>query len=160
VHRHDSHAVHRRDPAGRLGPPPGTPIGIAPVTYTLWQQFLRFDPSDPIWPNRDCYVLSSGHASTLLWSMLHLTRVRAVDPDYEVLGQPAVSLDDLSAGWLRAAIFEPLLAPLWAARALPRGRFSGCDSALVERDPELGDRPYRRGGRSTVVAYRSIAGWC
>jgi transketolase len=95
VHRHDSHAVHRRDPAGRLGPPPGTPIGIAPVTYTLWQQFLRFDPSDPIWPNRDRYVLSSGHASTLLWSMLHLTRVRAVDPDYEVLGQPAVSLDDL-----------------------------------------------------------------
>ena len=74
---------------------PGTPIGIAPVTYTLWQKFLRFDPSDPIWPNRDRYVLSSGHASTLLWSMLHLTRVRAVDPDYEVLGQPAVSLDDL-----------------------------------------------------------------
>jgi transketolase-like protein len=74
---------------------PGTPIGIAPVTYTLWQKFLRFDPSDPIWPNRDRYVLSSGHASTLLWSMLHLTRVRAVDPDYEMLGQPAVSLDDL-----------------------------------------------------------------
>jgi transketolase len=74
---------------------PGTPIGIAPVTYTLWQRFLRFDPSDPIWPNRDRYVLSSGHASALLWSMLHLTRVRAVDPEYEILGQPAVSLDDL-----------------------------------------------------------------
>jgi transketolase len=74
---------------------PGTPIGIAPVTYTLWQKFLRFDPSDPIWPNRDRYVLSSGHASALLWSMLHLTGVHAVDPDYEVLGQPAVSLDDL-----------------------------------------------------------------
>ena len=74
---------------------PGTPIGIAPVTYTLWQQFLRFDPADPIWPNRDRYVLSSGHASALLWSMLHLTRVQAVDPDYEVLGRPAVSLDDL-----------------------------------------------------------------
>ena len=53
---------------------PGTPIGIAPVTYTLWQRFLRFDPADPIWPNRDRYVLSSGHASSLLWSMLHLTR--------------------------------------------------------------------------------------
>ena len=74
---------------------PGTPIGIAPVTYTLWQRFLRFDPSEPIWPNRDRYVLSSGHASALLWSMLHLTRVQAVDPDYEVLGQPAVSLEDL-----------------------------------------------------------------
>jgi transketolase len=74
---------------------PGTPIGIAPVTYTLWQRFLRFDPSDPIWPNRDRYVLSSGHASALLWSMLHLTGVQTVDPDYEVLGQPAVSLEDL-----------------------------------------------------------------
>jgi transketolase len=61
----------------------------------LWQRFLRFDPADPIWPNRDRYVLSSGHASALLWSMLHLTRVQAVDPDYEVLGRPAVSLDDL-----------------------------------------------------------------
>src|SRR5262245_237757 len=74
---------------------PGTPIGIAPVTYTLWQKFLRFDPADPIWPNRDRYVLSSGHASALLWSMLHLTGVQAVDPDYEILGTPAVSLEDL-----------------------------------------------------------------
>ncbi len=74
---------------------PGTPLGIAPVTYTLWQQFLRFDPWDPIWPNRDRFVLSAGHASALLWSLLHLSGVRAVDPDYEVLGQPAVSLDDL-----------------------------------------------------------------
>ena len=74
---------------------PGTPIGIAPVTYTLWQRFLRFDPADPIWPNRDRFVLSSGHASALLWSMLHLTQVQAVDPDYEVLGQRAVSLEDL-----------------------------------------------------------------
>ena len=74
---------------------PGTPIGIAPVTYTLWQRFLRFDPADPIWPNRDRYVLSSGHASSLLWSMLHLTGVQAVDPDYEILGEPAVSLDDI-----------------------------------------------------------------
>jgi transketolase len=76
---------------------PGTPIGIAPVTYLLWQRFLRFDPSDPIWPNRDRYVLSSGHASSLLWSMLHLTGVQAVDPAYEVLGQPAVTLDDLKS---------------------------------------------------------------
>jgi transketolase len=74
---------------------PGTPVGIAPVTYTLWQQFLRFDPSDPIWPNRDRFVLSAGHASALLWSLLFLTGVRAVDPEYEILGDPAVSLDDL-----------------------------------------------------------------
>jgi transketolase len=74
---------------------PGTPMGIAPVAYTLWQRFLRFDPSDPIWPNRDRFVLSEGHASALLWSLLHLTGVRAVDPDYEVLGTPAVSVADL-----------------------------------------------------------------
>jgi transketolase len=74
---------------------PGTPVGMAPVTYTLWQQFLRFDPADPIWPNRDRFVLSAGHASALLWSLLFLTGVRAVDPEYEILGEPAVSLDDL-----------------------------------------------------------------
>ncbi|MGW5648028.1 transketolase [Saccharopolyspora sp. NPDC003752] len=76
---------------------PGTPMGMAPVAYALWQRFLRFDPADPIWPNRDRFVLSEGHASALLWSLLHLTGVRAVDPDYEVLGRPAVALDDLKS---------------------------------------------------------------
>ena len=76
---------------------PGTPMGIAPVAYTLWQRFLRFDPADPIWPNRDRFVLSEGHASTLLWSLLHLTQVQAVDPDYEVVGHPAVTLEDLKS---------------------------------------------------------------
>jgi transketolase len=76
---------------------PGTPMGIAPVAYTLWQRFLRFDPADPIWPGRDRFVLSEGHASALLWSLLHLTGVRAVDPDYEILGSPAVSMDDLKS---------------------------------------------------------------
>jgi transketolase len=74
---------------------PGTPMAMAPVVYTLWQEFLRFDPEDPIWPNRDRFVLSSGHASTLLYSMLHLTGVKAVDAEYERLGTPSVSLDDL-----------------------------------------------------------------
>ncbi|WP_442788443.1 transketolase [Dactylosporangium sp. NBC_01737] len=74
---------------------PGTPMGIAPVAYTLWQRFLRFDPADPIWPNRDRFVLSEGHASALLWSLFHLSGVRAVDPDYEVLGRPSVTLEDL-----------------------------------------------------------------
>jgi transketolase len=74
---------------------PGTPMGMAPVAYTLWQRFLRFDPADPIWPNRDRFVLSAGHASTLLYALLHLTGVRAVNPAYETLGEPAVTLDDL-----------------------------------------------------------------
>ena len=76
---------------------PGTPMAMAPVAYTLWQRFLRFDPEDPIWPGRDRFVLSAGHASMLLYSLLHLTRVKAVDPDYEVLGEPSVSLDDVKS---------------------------------------------------------------
>jgi transketolase len=74
---------------------PGTPMAMAPVTYTLWQEFLRFDPTAPIWSNRDRFVLSAGHACTLLYSMLHLTGVKSVNPQYEVLGEPAVPLDDL-----------------------------------------------------------------
>jgi len=74
---------------------PGTPMGMAPVMYCLWQRFLRFDPDDPIWPNRDRFVLSVGHASMLLYSMLYLTGVNAVDPDYEIVGKPSVSLDDI-----------------------------------------------------------------
>ena len=76
---------------------PGTPMALAPMAYTLWQRFLRFDPADPIWPNRDRFVLSVGHASMLLYSLLHLTGVRAVDPDYETLGEPSVSLDDIKS---------------------------------------------------------------
>src|SRR2546426_12498265 len=66
---------------------PGTPMAMAPVVYTLWQEFLRFDPDDPIWPNRDRFVLSAGHASTLLYSMLHLAQVKAVNHAYETLGE-------------------------------------------------------------------------
>lgn len=74
---------------------PGTPMAMAPVMYCLWQQFLRFDPDDPIWPNRDRFVLSIGHASMLLYSMLHLCGVKTVNPQYEVLGQLSVTLDDI-----------------------------------------------------------------
>ena len=74
---------------------PGTPMALAPVVYCLWQRFLRFDPDHPIWPNRDRFVLSVGHASTLLYAMLHLTGVKAVNPKYEVLGELSVSLDDI-----------------------------------------------------------------
>jgi transketolase len=74
---------------------PGTPMALAPVAYTLWQQFLKYDPSDPIWPNRDHFVLSNGHASMLLYSLLYLTGVRQVGSDYKVTDQPAVSLDEI-----------------------------------------------------------------
>src|SRR5437867_13119162 len=74
---------------------PGTPMAMAPVAYELWQRHLRFDPEDPIWPNRDRFVLSAGHASTLLYALLHLAGVKAVNPAYERLGEPAVSLDDI-----------------------------------------------------------------
>jgi len=76
---------------------PGTPMALAPVAYTLWQRFLRFDPADPIWPGRDRFVLSAGHASMLLYSLLHLAGVKAVDPDYEIVGDPAVSLADIES---------------------------------------------------------------
>lgn len=74
---------------------PGTPMAMAPVAYCLWQRVLQFDPEDPIWPNRDRFVLSMGHASMLLYSLLHLTGVKAVNPQYERLGELSVQLDDL-----------------------------------------------------------------
>src|SRR5215467_12519340 len=74
---------------------PGTPMALAPLAYVLWQKFLRFDPQDPIWPNRDRFVLSNGHASMLLYSLLHLTGVKSVDPNYQIVGEPAVTLDDI-----------------------------------------------------------------
>lgn len=74
---------------------PGTPMALAPAVYTLWQRHLRFDPEDCIWPNRDRFVLSIGHASMLLYAMLHLTGVKAVSAEYETLGAPTVSLDDI-----------------------------------------------------------------
>ncbi len=74
---------------------PGTPMGLAPVAYGLWQNRLNFDPADPVWPNRDRFVLSAGHASMLLYALLHLTGTQAVDASYETLGRPSVTLDDI-----------------------------------------------------------------
>jgi len=95
---------------------PGTPMALAPLTYTMWNRVMQYDPEDPIWPNRDRFVLSNGHASMLLWSILHLAGVQAVDADYspreikgregspatadiisrgEQLGEPALTLDDI-----------------------------------------------------------------
>src|SRR4029450_4192862 len=74
---------------------PGTPMALAPVAYCLWQRFLRFHPDAPIWPNRDRFVLSAGHASMLLYSLLHLAGVKAVNPEYERLGELSVKLEDI-----------------------------------------------------------------
>jgi len=74
---------------------PGTPIDAAPTAYTLWQRFLRYDPGHPAWMNRDRFVLSSGHASMLLYSLIHLAGIKAVSHSYKKLGGEAVTLDDL-----------------------------------------------------------------
>jgi len=74
---------------------PGTPMALAPLVYTIWNRMMRFDPQDPIWPDRDRFVLSNGHASMLLWSVLHLTGTQAVNAEYERLGKPSVTLDDI-----------------------------------------------------------------
>src|SRR5258705_6444941 len=96
---------------------PGTQMALVPVAYTLWQRFLRFDPAGPIWPARDRFVLSAGHASMLLYALIHLAGVRAVDPDYEIVGAPAVSLEDVER-------FRHLgsLAPGHPEYRLPSGR--------------------------------------
>ena len=76
---------------------PGTPMGMAPVAYALWQKRLNFDPAAPVWPNRDRFLLSAGHASMLLYAMLHLTRTQAVNAEYENVGHPSVTLDDIKS---------------------------------------------------------------
>lgn len=74
---------------------PGSPMGMAPIAYVLWQRFLRYDPANPVWSNRDRFVLSAGHASMLLYSVLHLTETKAVNDEYQVLATPAVPLEDI-----------------------------------------------------------------
>ncbi len=74
---------------------PGAPMGLAPAVYSLWQRFLRYDPADPTWPNRDRFVLSAGHASMLLYATLHLTGVRAVNTQGRVTNDPAVSMEEI-----------------------------------------------------------------
>ena len=74
---------------------PGTPMDAAPTAYALWQQVLRYDPADPDWINRDRFVLSCGHASMLLYSLIHLAGIKAVHPSYEQVGRDAVTLQDI-----------------------------------------------------------------
>src|SRR5271156_329637 len=73
---------------------PGTPMALAPLVYVIWNRVMRFDPKDPIWPGRDRFVLSNGHASMLVWSVLHLTGTQAVNAEYERLGKPSVTRED------------------------------------------------------------------
>ncbi|HEX8387711.1 MAG TPA: transketolase [Sphingomonas sp.] len=74
---------------------PGTPMALAPVGHTVWTKFLRYDPSRPDWPNRDRFVLSVGHASMLLYALIHLAGIEEVDADGNKTGRPALTLDDI-----------------------------------------------------------------
>src|ERR1700704_4163507 len=74
---------------------PGAPMGLAPVTYSLWQNFLRYDPADPIWLNRDRFVLSNGHASMLLYAMLYLAEVRRVDEHGNVSKELTMPMEEI-----------------------------------------------------------------
>ena len=142
---------------------PGTPMAMAPVAYALWQRHLRFDPSAPIWSNRDRFVLSVGHASTLLYALLHLAGVKSVNPQYETLGEPAVSLDDLKA-------FRQLDSKLPGPPGVPLDRRGGVhhrparhrhrDAASGWRSRRSGRRPPSTGPASscsTTTCTRSAA---
>ncbi|MEO8271714.1 MAG: transketolase, partial [Aureliella sp.] len=74
---------------------PGTPMALAPVAFQIWTEAMRYDPAQPLWPNRDRFVLSCGHASMLLYSILHLTGVKATDKQGKVLDRPAIELNDI-----------------------------------------------------------------
>src|ERR1700755_1996271 len=74
---------------------PGAPMGLAPVAYCLWQQYLRYDPENPIWPNRDRFVLSAGHASMLLYALLHLAGVRKAGPNDQISKELSVSMEEI-----------------------------------------------------------------
>ena len=124
---------------------PGTPMALAPVAYKLWQGLPALRPGDPVWPNRDRFVLSVGHASTLLYSMLHLAGVKSVNPDYEIVGEPAVSLEDIApvpAAGLQAPRATPSTAgpPGWRR---PPARWAG-------------RRHQRRHGHRRPVAGRAL----
>jgi transketolase len=107
---------------------PGTPMALAPLVYTIWNRVMRFDPEDPIWPNRDRFVLSNGHASMLLWSVLHLTWVKAVNAHYETLGNPAVSLDDMQQ---RTGLYTKKMNHPGQKQELKHANERGCGCRLL-----------------------------
>ncbi len=124
---------------------PGTPMGVAPAAYVLWNHVLRYDPTDPIWPGRDRFVLSEGHASVLLWSLLHLAGVHAVDERYEVERSHAVTERDIET-------FRQLGLPLPGAPRVPldhRGRDD-------HRTARPGRRDVGRDGARRALAGRPL----
>ena len=124
---------------------PGTPMALAPLVYTIWNRVMRFDPQDPIWPNRDRFVLSNGHASMLLWSILHLTGVQAVNADYETVGKPAVTLEDIRR-------FRQLGSHAPGPPRVPPGLGRGDH----HRPARAGHRHQRRHGDRAAVARRAL----
>ena len=132
---------------------PGTPMALAPVGYTLWTRYLRFDPELPVWANRDRFVLSAGHASTLLYALLHLSGVKSVNPDYETIGTPAVSLDDLngSASSTRSAPGTPSTGGPPGSSAPPARSAPASRPASAWRSPGSG-RPRRSTARATTCS--------
>ena len=145
---------------------PGTPMAMAPVAYALWQRHLRFDPDDPIWPNRDRFVLSMGHASMLLYSMLHLAGVKAVNPKYETLGQLSVGArrhQDASASSTAGARAIPSTAGRPASRRRPARSARGWRPASAWRSPASGWRrtsTARTSRCSTTTSTRSRGDGC
>ena len=124
---------------------PGTPMALAPLVYVIWNDVMRFDPQDPIWPNRDRFVLSNGHASMLLWSVLYLTGTRAVNAEYERLGEPAVTLDDYSP-------FPPTREQSARASRISLGLGRGDD----DRAARSGHRHQRRHGHGAQMACAAV----
>ena len=129
---------------------PGTPMALAPLVYTIWNRVMRFDPQDPIWPNRDRFVLSNGHASMLLWSVLHLTGAQAVNADYETAGQARRSRSTTSAASASSAARRRAIPSTTGSRASRRpparsGRASRPASAWRSREKWLAAR-YNRPG--------------
>lgn len=122
---------------------PGTPMALAPVAYGLWQNFLRFDPQDPIWPNRDRFILSAGHASMLLYSLLHLTGVKAVSKDYGTLGE---RLRPRSTWWFSfVRVFtSPLQRAVRTCELAGFGSAAGMHCDLIEWDHGSRDKPVIR----------------
>jgi transketolase len=130
---------------------PGAPMGFAPVAYALWREVLRYDPADPLWPNRDRFVLSNGHASMLLYSTLFLAGVREVDKDGKVGTGPAVSLDDIKSfrqlGSKTPGHPEYVLTSGVEATTGPLGQGAGNSVGMAIASRWLGTR-YNRPGKT------------
>jgi transketolase len=139
---------------------PGTPMALAPLVYTIWNRAVRFDLKDSIWPDGDRFALSNGHASMLLWSMLHLTQTRAVSAEYERLGQPSVTLDDIRRFRQLGSKRRNSRSIIWCRASRPqRGRWSmGSPPASAWRPPASdwpADTTSRASRCSTTTSHRS-----